>query len=128
MVEESAERGTNLSPGEMRVGEILVVLTTVPDEATGERIGRTLVGESLAACVNMVPGLRSFYVWEGTLHDDRELLLVAKIRADRFDAYEARMRELHPYSVPEIVAIPPARVHRPYLEWCLRQGAPRNAR
>jgi periplasmic divalent cation tolerance protein len=112
----------------MRVSELLVALTTVPDEATGARIGRTLVEESLAACINMIPGLRSFYEWEGALHDDRELLLVAKIRADRFAAYEARMRELHPYSVPEIVALPASHVHRPYLEWCLRQGAPRTTR
>lgn len=98
---------------------ILVVLTTVPDEATGATIGRQLVEEGLAACVNLVAGVRSFYVWEGAVQDDPEHLLIAKVVEERFDRYERRVLELHPYDVAEVVALPVERVSRAYLDWCL---------
>ncbi len=100
--------------------EILIVLTTVPDAEVGARLARRLVEENLAACVNLLPGVRSFYVWEGELQDDAELLLIAKVRADRFGAYERRLVELHPYSVPEVVGLPVAVAHAAYVEWRLR--------
>ncbi|MBI4882259.1 MAG: divalent-cation tolerance protein CutA [Planctomycetes bacterium] len=102
--------------------QISVVLTTVPDAAAGARIARCLVEEKLAACVNVVPGLRSFYRWEGKLEEGAEALLIAKIRSERFDEYERRMKEIHPYSVPEIVALPAERVSQAYLLWCLEQA------
>jgi len=128
MVEKSVANGTVLCGVSQldeteEVEEILVVLTTAPDDETGAIIARALVAESLAACVNVIPGVRSFYQWQGQLQDDREVLLVAKIRADRSGTYETRMKELHPYDVPEIVAIPPRHVHRAYLDWCLANGA-----
>ncbi len=102
---------------------MLVVLTTAPDADAAARIAKTLVEEKLAACVNLVPGVRSIYRWEGKLCDDAEVLLVAKVRADRFDAYAERMRALHPYEVPEIVALPVERVARSYLRFVLDSGS-----
>ena len=104
--------------------QIRVVLTTVPNEETAASIAGRLVDERFAACVNVLPGVRSFYVWEGERQDDSEVLLVAKVRADRLFEYEARMTELHPYSVPEIVALSVDRVNIDYLAWCLRLGSP----
>ena len=103
------------------MAQLMVVFTTVPDEETGARIARTLVEERLAACVNVVPGLRSFYRWQGTLEDDDEALLVAKVRAEDFEAYAERMTALHPYAVPEIVALPAERVAEAYLSWAIEQ-------
>ena len=67
-----------------------VVLLTAPDAEVGARLARALVAEGLAACVNVVPGVRSIYRWQGELHDDAEVLLVAKTRADRAEAFGAR--------------------------------------
>lgn len=100
------------------MGELYVVLTTAPDEATGADLAAKLVGERLAACVNLVPGLRSIYRWQGKLEDEREVLLVAKVPAERYPAYAARLRQLHPYQVAEIVALPAAAVDAAYLKWC----------
>ena len=70
--------------------DVRVVLVTAPDAATAEKLARTLVEEQLAACVNVVPGVRSFYRWEGRVQDDSEILLVAKTRAESVDALAAR--------------------------------------
>ncbi len=97
--------------------EHAVVLMTAPDAAAAERIARALVDERLAACVNIVPGVRSIYRWEGKVEDSTEVLLVAKTRAALFERLEARVRALHPYDVPEIVALPLTDGSRPYLSW-----------
>ena len=107
-----------------RAEGLLVVLTTVPDEAKGAEIARALVGEKLAACVNVVPGLRSIYRWEGKIEDDREALLVAKVPSARFAAYAARVAALHPYQVPEVVALRAEAVSESYLRWCLAEARP----
>lgn len=98
---------------------LVVVLTTAPDEDVAATIARTLVTEQRAACINVLPGVRSFYRWEGKLQDDREVLLVAKVAVERFEEYRKRMKELHPYQVPEIVALDAAAVDDAYLRWCL---------
>ena len=95
----------------------IVVFVTAGDEETAARIARTVVEERLAACVNIVPVIRSIYRWEGELEDDREALLVMKTRADRFDALQARVAAIHPYDVPEIIRLPIEGGHAPYLEW-----------
>ena len=95
----------------------VVVLCTVPEEETGEKLAEALVSERLAACVNMLPGVRSFYRWQGELCDEGESLLVIKTRRDAFDALRARIVELHPYDVPEIIAMPVVAGHHPYLAW-----------
>jgi len=94
----------------------LVVLCTVPKVETAQKIAHTLVHESLAACVNIVPGLTSVYRWEGQIEEDSELLLVIKTREERYLALEFRIQELHPY-VPEIIALPIQQRSRSYLDW-----------
>jgi periplasmic divalent cation tolerance protein len=95
----------------------LVVLCTVPDAETAARLARAVVDERLAACVSVVPGLRSIYRWKGEICDDAEVLLVAKTRRAAFEALRARLVALHPYEVPEVVALPIVAGHHPYLAW-----------
>lgn len=94
-----------------------VVLITVPTEEKAKEIARTLVEERLAACVNIVPGLTSIYRWEGKVVEDRELLLIVKTTTFRFPLLKERVQALHPYTVPEIIALPIAEGHRDYLNW-----------
>ncbi len=95
----------------------LVLLSTCPDADTAERIARALVEERLAACVNRIPGLTSVYRWRGEIHEDAEVLLLIKTTRERFEALRARLLELHPYEVPELVALDIATGHDPYLGW-----------
>ena len=95
----------------------IVVLVTVAGVEEARTIARSLVTERLAACVNVVPGLVSFYVWKGEVSEDPEILLVMKTRRELFSALEARIRELHPYEVPEVIALPVEAGSAPYLAW-----------
>jgi periplasmic divalent cation tolerance protein len=99
------------------VSERLVVLSTVATAEDAERLARALVERGLAACVNVVPGVVSFYRWKGELQRDEERLLVVKTRADRFPALREALVGLHPYEVPEVIALPVADGHEPYLRW-----------
>jgi len=94
-----------------------VVLVTAPDVEVGARLARTLVGEGLAACVNVVPGVRSIYRWEGAVQEDAEVLLVAKTTAAGFAALSERVLALHPYEVPEVIALPVIAGSPGYLAW-----------
>lgn len=99
------------------MSDILLILCTCPDAESAAAIARTLVGERLAACVNRVPGLTSVYRWRGEIHEDNEVLLLIKTRRERFEALRARLVALHPYDVPEVIALEIAAGHAPYLEW-----------
>ena len=101
--------------------QLIVILCTVPDEATAEKMAKGLVEERLAACVNAIPGVKSFYRWQGKIETDTEIQLLIKTRAERFDELAAWISENHPYEVPEIVAIPAARVSDAYLAWATEQ-------
>lgn len=81
----------------------VVLCNCPPDAADG--IARALVVEGLAACVNVIPGVRSLYLWDGTLQEDAESTLLIKVPAERVGELAARTRELHPYELPEIVAL-----------------------
>lgn len=94
-----------------------VVLITVPDAKTGDRISSELVERRLAACVNQVPGLKSRYWWEGKVETAEEILLIAKTRGNLLPELTQAVKSLHPYSVPEIVALPIADGFAPYLHW-----------
>lgn len=97
--------------------QVVVAYVTAPDVDTAARIARTLVEERLAACGNIVPGLRSIYGWRGEVHDDPEVLLILKTRAERFDALAARVVALHPYELPEVIALPVQAGLAGYLAW-----------
>nr|7L85_A Chain A, BG505 SOSIP-T33-31A [Human immunodeficiency virus 1]7L85_D Chain D, BG505 SOSIP-T33-31A [Human immunodeficiency virus 1]7L85_F Chain F, BG505 SOSIP-T33-31A [Human immunodeficiency virus 1]7L85_H Chain H, BG505 SOSIP-T33-31A [Human immunodeficiency virus 1]7L85_J Chain J, BG505 SOSIP-T33-31A [Human immunodeficiency virus 1]7L85_L Chain L, BG505 SOSIP-T33-31A [Human immunodeficiency virus 1]7L85_N Chain N, BG505 SOSIP-T33-31A [Human immunodeficiency virus 1]7L85_P Chain P, BG505 SO len=94
-----------------------VVLITVPSALVAVKIAHALVEERLAACVNIVPGLTSIYREEGSVVSDHELLLLVKTTTDAFPKLKERVKELHPYEVPEIVALPIAEGNREYLDW-----------
>jgi len=97
--------------------DALLVLTSCPDEAVAERLARDLVDAGLAACVSRVPGLRSTYRWQGRVEDEPEVLLLIKTVATRFQELEMRVKSLHPYEVPEIIALPIAKCSLDYLSW-----------
>jgi len=97
--------------------DVRVAFATAPDWETAARIARALVEERLAACANLVPGVRSIYRWQGRVEDESEVLLLLKTRADRVDALGARLRALHPYDLPELVALPAVGGLAGYLDW-----------
>ena len=97
--------------------DALVALSTVGSADDAQRIARALVERRLAACVNVVPGLTSVYAWKGAVETGQELLLVIKTRRARFEALRAALVELHPYEVPELIALPVEAGHAPYLDW-----------
>lgn len=101
----------------------LVVLCTAPSPEVGAELGRGLVEQKLAACVNIVPGLRSIYHWQGETKDDSECQLLIKTRRARFEALASWIREHHPYSEPEIIALPIVTGSPSYLAWVAAQTA-----
>ena len=90
---------------------------TAPSVEEADRIGAALVEERLAACVNIVPGLHSVYRWQGAVEHAGEVPLLIKTTAARYDALQAAIRELHPYEVPEIIALPITHGLPAYLNW-----------
>jgi periplasmic divalent cation tolerance protein len=96
--------------------DAVVVYVTVPPDTTGRALARALVEERLAACVNLLP-VESIYQWQGQVEEGAELLLVIKTRRALLDPLSARVRALHPYSVPEVIALPIEAGWPPYLQW-----------
>ena len=96
---------------------MLLVLTTLPDADTAARVARALVEGGHAACVSIGAPVRSVYVWQGALEDASEVPLAIKTSADAYDALETALRALHPYELPEIVALPVTRGLPAYLQW-----------
>lgn len=94
-----------------------IVFTTLPTADQAVSLARTLVEEGLAACGNVVPAVRSIYRWQGKLQDDNEVLLLLKTRDALVARLEARLRELHPYEVPELLAVAVDAGSRGYLDW-----------
>ena len=101
-----------------------VVLITAPDASTARVLARALVERSLAACVNLVPGVTSIYRWKGALEEQSEVLMIAKTTAARVHELEALLIELHPYDVPECVVLEPAHVEAKYLRWLIEATSP----
>ncbi len=99
------------------MSERILALSTVATPEDAERIATALVERGLAACVNVVPGVVSVYRWKGEVHRDEERLLVIKTRGERFEALREALVSLHPYEVPEVLALPIAGGHAPYLAW-----------
>lgn len=97
--------------------DAIVILITAGSADEAAVIARTLVDEHLAACVNILPGVRSFFFWEGKTQDAAETLMICKSRLPLLDAVIARTRALHSYSVPEIIAVPVTGGLPDYLTW-----------
>lgn len=96
--------------------DVLVVLVTCPPDKA-QHIAEALVGGRVAACVNIVPGLQSVYRWQGAVERDAEALLIVKTARDRFEALKQAVLKVHPYELPEVVALPADAVHLPYGDW-----------
>jgi periplasmic divalent cation tolerance protein len=97
--------------------DLRTVLVTAPDIETAESLAEAVVGERLAACANLVPGVVSIYRWEGEVHRDGEVLLVLKTTAARAEALRKRVVALHPYEVPEVLVLAVDEGHEPYEAW-----------
>ncbi len=96
---------------------LLLVLVTFPDADKARQIGTIMVESQLAACVNLVPGVESLYRWEGKVETSQEVLAIFKTTPGAWPVFEQRLRALHPYEVPEIVALAPEKVSEAYAEW-----------
>ena len=95
----------------------LLCFSTCPDTVSAERIADALVAERLAACVQVLPGLRSVYRWQGALERSEEVLLLIKTTPERYPALQARLPALHPYELPELVAVEASAGLPAYLQW-----------
>lgn len=97
--------------------EEIVVFITSPNEDEAAMIASALVEEKLAACVNIIRNIRSIYTWQGKVEDDTEVLMIAKTQKSLFDSLKNRVKELHSYDVPEIIALPVVAGSKDYLNW-----------
>jgi periplasmic divalent cation tolerance protein len=107
--------------GHRSKSDVLTVLCTCPDAATAQRLAGGLVERKLAACVNVLPAIRSIYRWQGQIQDDAEALMIVKTSRSAYAALEAWLVEHHPYDVPEVLAVPVLRGSAAYLEWVLNE-------
>ncbi len=99
----------------------IIVLSTCASLDQARQIASALVESAETACVNIIPGMRSIYRWEGKVCDEGEVLLLIKTTVDRFEDVRARIRRLHSYQIPEIVAVPIAYGDGDYLRWLREQ-------
>ncbi len=102
-------------------GDVMLILTTVPDAEAARRVADALVGERLAACVTVLGAARSTYRWQGAVESADELPLLVKTTAARWPALRERLRALHPYDVPEMLALRAADGWPAYLDWVRAQ-------
>jgi periplasmic divalent cation tolerance protein len=103
--------------GAVEASDVVVVFVTAPSEDVASALAKSVVGAGLAACVNIVPGLRSVYRWQGEVHDEPELLLIMKTRRDREEALKQHVLVAHPYDVPEFLVVPSIGGSAEYLDW-----------
>lgn len=96
---------------------MLIVFTTLSSEEEAEKLARNIVEEKLAACVQVLPRMKSFYFWEGEIQSDPEYLLLIKTLEENFEILEAFIHENHSYDVPEIVAVSAEKISDDYLGW-----------
>jgi len=101
----------------MNTSDVIVVFITAPNEEEAAGIAKSLVESKLAACVNIIKGIRSIYTWRENIEDDSEVLMIAKTQGTLFDALSEKTRELHSYDVPEIIALPILYGSEEYLRW-----------
>ena len=99
----------------------MIIFSTTPDEETAARIAETLVEERLAACIQVLPGVTSFYRWQGKLEKSDEKLLLIKTSRDRLDELISRIESLHPYDIPELLAVEVSGGAKKYLDWIAQE-------
>lgn len=106
----------------MREGnnKIVIGFSTAPNEDVAKTIGEKLVREGLAACVNIVPGISSIYVWKGKIIEDREVLMIIKTSKELVDKVRSALVDEHPYEVPELVFVDVVGGHEPYIKWVIK--------
>jgi len=109
--------------GRSTLTDALVVLCTCPDSAEAERLASGLVEGNLAACVNILPEIRSIYRWQGELQQDGEVLLIVKTTRQAYAGMQQWLLQHHPYDVPEILALPVAEGSTEYLQWVINETA-----
>ncbi len=109
-------------------GKIKVVFVTVPDEGVAEKMAKDTVENGLAACVNIVREVRSIYIWEGKIEDEKEFLLIIKTSSSSFKNLKERIKALHPYSVPEIIGIDVTDGNEDYIKWVLKETSKRKGK
>jgi len=97
--------------------DALLVFTTLPSADKAAELAKVLVEERLAACANLLPAIRSIYRWQGKLQDENEVVVLLKTRAEHLERLKLRILELHPYEVPEVLAVPVEAGYQPYLDW-----------
>jgi len=95
----------------------ILVLCTFPDPAFAKNIAERLVNEKLAACVNVITGVQSIFRWQGKIDNANENILVIKTKDSLYDELEVRIKELHPYELPEIISVPIDKGLNKYLDW-----------
>lgn len=95
----------------------LLIFSSCPDQQTADRIAQVLVAEKLAACVNIFPGVTSVYEWKGRIERDQECSLLIKSRRACYERLQSRLIELHPYELPELIAVPVTEGSSGYLKW-----------
>ncbi|MEN9315088.1 MAG: hypothetical protein RIS35_1481 [Pseudomonadota bacterium] len=128
--EDPARAGARPQPRPVEVppvNGVLIALTNVPDEECAREIADALVRERFAACVNILAGCTSIYRWQGEVETADEIPLLIKTTTDRFAALEARLTELHPYDVPELIAWRPDAVIPAYASWVIVETRRRRA-
>ncbi|MCC6141875.1 MAG: divalent-cation tolerance protein CutA [Nitrospira sp.] len=103
--------------------EPIIVLVTAPGLREGSRISKEIVTSRLAACVNIISGVQSLYRWNGKIVQEKEVMLIMKTTRRRYRKLEQKIKQLHPYEVPEVIAIPLIRGLPQYIEWVEREVA-----
>jgi periplasmic divalent cation tolerance protein len=104
------------------MSQILVVLCTCPDDAVARSLAGDLVEQGLAACVNVLPEIRSIYRWQGAVNEDGETLMVIKTTGSNYGALEKWLSKNHPYDLPEVIALPVEHGLPAYLEWVVQES------
>lgn len=101
----------------MSTGDYIVIISTMSSETEGQKIAEELVNRGLAACVNVIPGVTSYYKWQGKTEVSDELVMLIKTRASNYEQVQQTIKELHSYEVPEILALPITNGDESYLKW-----------
>jgi periplasmic divalent cation tolerance protein len=106
------------------MSQAIFIYITVPSESEAQKIAEAVVADRLAACANIVPGMKSIYHWEGKLERGNEVILIFKTRAELFQAVEERVRELHSFATPCVVSLPLSNVSDGFMQWILAETKP----